>query len=410
MKKRVLSLLTAFCLMLSLAPAAFAADTSDLQTLIDNDTTGTITLTQDYTLTDTVTINKAVTINGNGHSITYNGSGSAMTITATAQVKLANLTIDAQHNNAYAVSLTSSQPDLTVDGCTIKVGNRGIDMYPVNGCTGGKLTINNSTIQNSRVSGDYANHTSVGDTRGIALYDVKNSDINIMNSHIYGFGYSINTSSNQIADGTRPASNRFDITGTNIWGWSAVNVWTVGNTFNFTNCDLRGINPLNTLGNSYSVLVINKGIYGSDPDNAPHNVFNIYGGTLDAKMTVTTSFVEETIAYIGNQYSTEFHFYKNGLKKVVMTCDKTFSAIIAEALNSTGDEDPAFAEWAMSNKLTGPENASYNKGSTSIFFPNRGLIAPGVYAGKAKSNALTLSDDGVPTYPETVYHNGGETE
>lgn len=410
MKTRVISLLMALCLMLTLAPAAFAADTSGLQGLIDTaDAGSTINLSADYTITDTVTIDKGITINGNGHTITYDGSNSAVAITAQAAVKLQGLTINATNNNAYAVDLTSSQPNLTVDNCVINVGNRGINMYPVGGCTNGSLVIDNTTIQNSRVSGDYADNTTIGDTRGIALYNVENSDIDITDSHIYGFGYSINTSADEEDDGTRLASNRFDITGTDIWGWSAVNVWTVGNTFNITNCDLRGINPSNTLGNSFSVLVINKGIYGSSPDSAAPNVFNIYGGTLDAKMTVSTSFVEETIAYLGNQYTTEFHFYRRSLKKVVMTCDKPFSAIIAEALNSSGEEDPAFRPWALSDKLTGPENASYNQGSTSTWFPNMGLIAPGVYAGKTKSTTSLLSDDGILASSETTYHIGGAT-
>lgn len=218
MRKKFLSLLTALCLMISLVPAALAANTSGLQTLIDSAEAGsTIELTSDYTLTDTVTINKAITIKGGGHTITYNGSGSALTVTATAEVELQNLTINATNNNAYAVNLTSSQPDFTLDSCTINVGNRGINMYPSGGCTGGQLTINNSTIKNSRVTGDYADNTSVGDTRGIALYEVKNSDIDITNSHIYGFGYSINTSANQTSNGTRPGGNRFDLTDTEIW-------------------------------------------------------------------------------------------------------------------------------------------------------------------------------------------------
>ena len=407
-KKALLGAVMAACLTL-LAVPAFAADGTDLQTQINNTPEGgTLTLNQSYDLSESVTIDKELTIDGGGNSINYTGTDSAIKVTAQAPVALNNLTINAKDSGADGIDLISNQPNLSLTGTTINADTRGIDMYQENDYATGKLTITDSSIFNSRVS-DYANEAVVGDTRGVAISNIIDSDITISNSNIKGFGYSINTFSDEDASGTRPASNKYAITGSNIWGWSAVNVWTVGNTFDITNCDLRGINSSNRLGNSFSVLNIVKGIYGTSPDTAKHNVFNITGGTLDAKMTVSTAFVEETIAYLGNQYETEFHFEKSRFKKVVMTCDKAHSAIIAEALDANNTMDPAFSAWALSDKLTGPENASYNQGSDSIFFPNHGLIAPGVYAGQRKPSTSSLSVEESSLLAGTEQHVGGDT-
>ena len=399
MKKRIISILAVCCLMVTMVPAAFAADSSGLQTLIDNANAGsTVTLTQSYTLTDTITINKAITIDGDGHTITYNGSGSALTITAPAAVELQNLTINATNNNAYAVNLTSNQPDFTLEGCTINVGNRGINMYPSGGCTGGQLTINNSTIKNSRVTGDYSENTSVGDTRGIALYEVKNSDIEITNSHIYGFGYSINTSANQGSDGTRPASNRFDITGTDIWGWSAFNIWTVGNTFDLTNCQMLGLNPLTTVGNSFSVIVLNEGIYGSQPDQVSPNTFNIEGGTYIAKCTTDSANVEETLFAVDDDYKSVFNFstyYNEETEEdevVTLYCDRAFSAFMA---CYTGMTSEGMESWASSH-VTGNLNTVYNWG----------LLAPGMYSSQWPTNVLSVDLDGVQFVLSTLSEGG----
>lgn len=263
------------------------ADTSELQDLI-NDATGgsTITLDKDYTLTAPVTIEKAITINGNGNTIIYNGTDSALSITATAAVTLENVKINAESSGAYAIALTSAQPDLTVTGCEITAHTRGINMCPDNGCINGKLTVSNSTIRNSQIS-DYANDTTVGDTRGIALYGVKNSTIDITDSDIKGFGYSINTSADADTNGVRLGGNTYNVANSNIWGWSAFNVWTVKNTFNITNSDLRGISRLDGEDNNFATFVVQNGIYKNDSSNA--NVVNMTGGSVWAYKYGTAS-------------------------------------------------------------------------------------------------------------------------
>ena len=80
------------------------------------------------------------------------------------------------------------------------------------------MEVKNSAILDSRIS-DYESNCAYGDTRGIALYDVKQSTITISNSQIKGFGYSINTSGNTDSNNVRAADNTFNISHSDIWGW-----------------------------------------------------------------------------------------------------------------------------------------------------------------------------------------------
>lgn len=400
MKKRFLSMLMALCLMLTLAPAAFAADTSGLQTLIDDAAAGsTIDLTSDYTLTDTVTIDKEITIVGNGHSITYNGNGSALAITATAAVKLQELTINATNNSAYAINLTSNQPDLTVDGCTINTGNRGINMYPVDGCTNGELTINNSTIQNSRVSGDYANNTTIGDTRGISLYDVKKSTIKLTDTEIYGFGYSINISGTASGTNqTRVTENKFDMTGCQIWGWSVLNIWTIGNTFNINECDLRGINPATSGANSFAAIVLNENIYGKyTATRTKPNTFNITGGGIVAMTTEGLDTIDEIVFRIDEDYQSKFNFYKTSGEEnpVTLICDKPFSAFVN---CYDGMTDTKLETWAK-KYVTGPLNTIYNWE----------VLAPNVNSAPWPADTLAMEElPDISTMIPTFHEGGSE--
>ncbi|WP_407381262.1 hypothetical protein [Methanobrevibacter sp.] len=71
------------------------ASFSDLQTIINEDTSGEINLTEDYAFgssDESIFINKEITINGNGHIINANGASSVFNITG-SNVVLNNLTI-----------------------------------------------------------------------------------------------------------------------------------------------------------------------------------------------------------------------------------------------------------------------------------------------------------------------------
>lgn len=287
MRKYLLSFAMTLLLALAIVPAAFADDTSELQNAINNASGGTLTLEKNYEIDNTVNITNGITINGNNHSITYTGNGSALSVTAQAAVSLQNVTINAENNGAYAIDLTSSQPNLTITGSTINAHTRGINMYPNGGCTNGILTISSTDINNSQVT-DYVNQTTFGDTRGIALFDVKNSTISIENnSSINGFGYSVNVSgtlTNSIRDGQ---DTNVKVTNSTIQGWAAFNVWSCNMTFDITNSNLKGLNRLDSDWNNFATVVMNDNIYNGNANNA--NVVNITGGTIQAYSYGTAS-------------------------------------------------------------------------------------------------------------------------
>lgn len=300
-------LAVALCLAFTaIMPVADASDddgTDGLQDIIDGASTS-ISLTRNYNTTATIDVENGITINGNGYSINYTGNGSALDISATSLVTINNLNVNATTNGAYGITISSTDPNVKLSECTIKADTRGISMYPVGGSTGSYLEITSTDILNSRIT-DYENDTTVGDTRGIALFDVENSQIKVLNgSTIGGFGYSINTSNN-LENGIRAGGNTYTIEDSSITGWSAFNVWTVGNTFNITNSTLKGINNLDSDWNNFATFVINDGIYNGASGNA--NTINIYGGTVAAFATGTamhSAFLESS------ESITQIHFYK----------------------------------------------------------------------------------------------------
>ena len=74
MKKRLLSALLAVCMVMTMAPAAFAAEGDTLQAKIDADTSGAIQLEKDYTENIVIGEGKDITLDLNGHTISSNSA------------------------------------------------------------------------------------------------------------------------------------------------------------------------------------------------------------------------------------------------------------------------------------------------------------------------------------------------
>lgn len=322
-------------LTLCLAMAAFlpAVDASDdgtdgLQDLVDGASTS-ISLSRNYNTTATVDIEAGITINGNGYSINYTGSGSALDISATSSVTMNNVNVNAMTSGAYGITISSTDPDVKIIGCTIKADTRGINMYPEGGSTNSSLEITSTSILNSRIS-DYENDTTMEDTRGIALFGVENSQIKVLNgSTIRGFGYSINTSNNQV-NGIRAGGNTYTVENSSIIGWSAFNIWTVGNTFNITNSTLKGISDMDGEWNNFATFVINDGIYNGAA-GAANNV-NIKGGEISAYKNGSSDhycFLESS------ETRTNFTFMMNGNDYVTLSFDESYPTPFAVSAPAT---------------------------------------------------------------------------
>ena len=307
MKRRIISILAVCCMMVAMMPAAFAAGTTMDETEFRNAVAqgGTVEMTGDVTLNSTLTITSGVTIDGNGYTITYTPATKsyAFDVQTNSPVVFKDLAINATAGQSTnGISANYCTPDLTVDNVDIYVKRFGIALSPTG--EGAKLNVlNGSTIKNAKVS-DYATNVAYGDTRGISLWDADDAVVTITNSEIKGFSYSINVVGASLVGNSTNISTT--ISNSAIWGWSAFNIWTIGNQFNIINSDLRGINAMAGGSNNFGTIVLNSGIYGSSSDS---NIFNFAGGTIGAySYGDRYQFPIE----IRDELKTQFNFYKNG--------------------------------------------------------------------------------------------------
>jgi len=136
--KKFLSLLTVLALIMSLMPAAMAADdvidtAEELQSAIDNAVAGdTITLGGDITLTLTagqnycLLINKGITLDGNGHKLTFSGAYNSRVINVetTGTVEIKDLVVETTGERVFNVI---NQPaTLKLNGVTATAGNYAV--------------------------------------------------------------------------------------------------------------------------------------------------------------------------------------------------------------------------------------------------------------------------------------------
>lgn len=150
MKKRIVSILLTFCMVLMLVPiTAFAAndDATELQSLLNG---GTVTLTKDYTIDTTLEVTKTVTLDLNGHVIKMTGSGSVIKVR-----NYGNLTMTDSNNTA--IHTDTSLPA----GGVITGGNESNEGGGVQ-IISGSMTMNGGTIANC--SAGYGGGVYVGNS------------------------------------------------------------------------------------------------------------------------------------------------------------------------------------------------------------------------------------------------------
>lgn len=375
MKKRFLSLLMALCLMLTLAPAAFAADANDLQTRITNATAGdTIILSSDETISTTLTIDKAITIDGQGqYAINYTGASWAVSVTTDAAVAFKDMDLNATATNARGILLNVSAPNVTLDNVTLSANVHGMAMAGASGSSyAANITVKNgSIIQNSQLpSGQsYETWAKCADARGISLWDVKGGNITIEDSTIQGFGYTINLAGT-VSNGIRDfEGTKINVDNSSLMGWTAFNVWCANAEFNITNSTLKGINTSNGNSDGFAAIVVNDNIYGYEGEEwtgAKKNIFNIAGGTITS---YRSGIATEQLFRIDNQGITEVNFlkYKERTKVAIIDGTGDSEAVFYSGYEKTPDD------WAdyMNKHVHGNVNCTltgYN-GATLSFIP-----------------------------------------
>lgn len=397
MKKQLVSILTAGCLIAAMVPAAFAADTNDLQAQINAAQAGsTITLSENTTITEPLVIDKAITLDGASYSLSGTMENGLICIDTDDLVTIQDLTVN---GSSVGIDLISDAPDVMIKNSTINVPSRGIRFLD-NGentgvFTGANLTLDNTTVQNTlKPDGkSYEDWSHQGDSRGISIWNVKNSTINIVNgSDILGFGYPINMAGD-VVNGVRDMEDStINITNSDIWGWCALNIWTIDTTFNIKNSNLKGFVETDNAWNSFATVVLNEDIYKGVTDSGKANVFNISGGSVSSTCVSTNENVFHCLFRLDKEFMSEFNFAQANRKKVALTCTDPFSAFLA---TYEGMEIPDFENWAKT-KLTGAaENTTYNWGA----------IAPGVDAPIPGALSIQSADD--VTMAGGMGHEGG---
>lgn len=404
MKKKFLALCMVLCLSLSMVPAAFAAETTmseeDFRAAVE---TGSVTMTGDVTLTSPVRIENGVTITGNGFSVSGSGSDGLLCIDTNDAVTIDNLTI----NGTVGIEVVSESPNISLTDSEINVSSRGIRFFDENSndnvpaiFSDFTLNLDNTTIQNTLKPADktYENWSHQGDSRGISIWNMENSTITIQNnSKILGFGYPINMAGDNYTNGVRDAKDStINIINSDVWGWCAMNIWTIDTTFNITNSNLKGFVETDNPWNSFATIVLNEDIYGNITDDEKANVFNISGGSVTSDCVSNDGEVFHCLFRLDEEFMSEFHFYEDEdtMEKVDLYCKMPFSAFVLTYDEMTMED---FTTWAQTKLSCSSEDTTYNWGA----------IAPEVNVDAA--NALMLQNV-VPTEANGVDNEGGQMQ
>lgn len=401
MKKKFLSLLVAGCLMASMVPAAFATGGSDLQTRINNASAGdTITLTGNETISSTLVIDKEITLDGNGNTLTMTNGTYAIEVQTNAVVKIDDIQIDAKSSGGRGIYLSGNQPHFTLSNSTLNVHNRGIGFSDNGTIAGATVTVDNSTIQNSQkpAGKTYENWSHQGDSRGIGFWNNKGITVDIKNnSAILGFGYPLNMVGD-VNGGRDMMNSTINITNSDIWGWCALNIWTIDATYNITNSHLKGYVETDNTWNSFATIVLNKDIYGNVTSADKANVFNITGGSVSSTCVSNNENVFHCLFRLDKEFMSEFNFYEDeeNMEVVSLRCSQPYSAFVA---TYEGMEMTDFENWA-STKLTGAStNTTYNWGA----------IAPGVDAPTGAATLTQIAENNVENIAGAG-HEGGQAQ
>lgn len=399
MKRRIISILAVCCLMVAMMPAAFAVGSDDLQARINNATAGdTIALTGNETISSTLVIDKEITLDGNGNTLTMTGGTYAIDVQTDAAVTVEDIQIDAEAAGGRGIYISATQPHFTLLNSTLNVNNRGIGFSDNGTVAGATVTVDNSTIQNSQkpAGKTYENWSHQGDSRGIGFWNNKGITVDIKNnSAILGFGYPLNMVGD-VNGGRDMMNSTINITNSDIWGWCALNIWTIDATYNITNSHLKGYVETDNTWNSFATIVLNEGIYGNVTSADKANVFNITGGSVSSTCVSTNENVFHCLFRLDKEFMSEFKFMKSGRTPVTLYCNEPYSAFVA---TYDGMEMTDFENWA-STKLTGASaNTTYNWGA----------IAPGVDAPTGAATLTQIAENNVENIAGAG-HEGGQAQ
>ena len=174
MKKQLLSIFTAGCLMAAMVPAAFAADANDLQAQIDAAEAGSsIKLNENTTITTPPNLTTSSTLHGNGYTLTFTGTGYAIQLNTNDAVTFDDLDLDATSSGGRGLEIVSNMPYIFLNDSLWTVNNRGIGFGSNGTVAGATVTIDSSIIQDSKKPENktYENWSDQSAARGISHWN-----------------------------------------------------------------------------------------------------------------------------------------------------------------------------------------------------------------------------------------------
>src|SRR5699024_2311069 len=127
---------------------------------------GTVTLLADITIDQTLVIDKSLTLDGAGKTITATGLNPVIELDTTGEVAISKLTV----TGAKRGLALYPGAHVTLTGCTLNVSERGIDSQKNIPYENMSIILNNTAINNSRVSNYDTETTGEEYSRGISLW------------------------------------------------------------------------------------------------------------------------------------------------------------------------------------------------------------------------------------------------
>ena len=241
---------------------------------------GTVTLLADITIDQTLVIDKSLTLDGAGKTITATGLNPVIELDTTGEVAISKLTV----TGAKRGLALYPGAHVTLTGCTLNVSERGIDSQKNIPYENMSIILNNTAINNSRVSNYDTETTGEEYSRGISLWNSKNSVVKIQNgSSINGFAYCVNVSGGESAESgvCDTEGLKVEVVDSTLRGWAGLNVWGALAEYSIIRSTVKGINPQGEGGYGFAALVFNDDVYDRFAQlHAANNILNITDSTI----------------------------------------------------------------------------------------------------------------------------------
>ena len=216
------------------------------------------------------------------------------------------------------MSLQSKSPHIYVYNSEFYTLDRGISFESQDTVReNAEIILDNSKIRCKKIGKDvdFDKNTYIGDTRGIAIHNARNSTVTVRNkSEISGFGYTINATGMRDSKGIVDASGlTVNVKDSILRGWTGFNIWTSFAKYNIDNSYILGINNSNGNSDSFSAITFNRDLY---------NMFDglhSYSNELYIKDTTITNYQNE-----GLSTKEELLRLDNGLSKLTFAGNINF--------------------------------------------------------------------------------------